>query len=278
MPTAKELYTEIKGLLRSAGHTAAVETNVLFETAIGSRYADLDPDKIIGERLEQVLRELVRRRIAGEPLQYLAGSWPFLDVDLSVGPGVLIPRPETESIALAAIELLKKVENPVVVDLCSGSGCIAIAVQRALSNARVTAVEYEKNALRYLCQNVNELAPSVLVVEADVFDYDRQLTDSAVDLIVSNPPYVTPRDYNENYAELRYEPQEAFLGGTDGLNFYRYIIKNYKEKLKPNGIMLFETGFDQTDVVEALFKQSRYREITTQTDDFGLPRMVCARR
>lgn len=276
MPTARFLYNDAKKTLAAAGYTAAVEARVLFELAAGRRYADTDPGAELGADTAQRLEALVRRRVAGEPLQYLAGRWPFLDVEIEVGPGVLIPRPETEDTARKAMELAAA--DATVLDLCSGSGCIAIALKRARPGADVTAVELSTEALGYLKSNVARLAPGVRAMQADVLGLERELADESVDLIVANPPYVTPDEYEENLAELRHEPQQAFLGGADGLDFYRYIIAHYKEKLVPDGAMLFETGFNQTEAVAALFAQRGYRDIHTETDDFGLPRMVWAKR
>lgn len=275
---AKTLYGEAKAALAQAGHTAAVEANVLFETAVGRPYVGIGPDADVDEADAQKLRQLTARRVAGEPLQYIAGSWPFLDFDLVVGPGVLIPRPETERAAQTALAYLAGQDAPVLVDLCSGSGCIAIALQRALPDSDVTAVELYDDAFYYLTRNARRLAPAVHTVQDDVLGYEAKLPNDGIDLIVANPPYVTPDEYEENHAELAHEPCQAFLGGPDGLDFYRYIIEYYHPKLRPGGRMLFETGFNQTDAVAALFYQAGYEDVRMMTDDAGLPRMVSARR
>lgn len=278
MATARELYNEIKRTLADAGHTAAVEANVVFETAAGKHYADYIPQTELDGDIARRMRALAARRAAGEPLQYLAGRWPFLDFELETGPGVLIPRPETENTAQAALGILAGKEKPVIIDLCSGSGCIAIALQRALPDAAVTAIERYDGALVFLRHNTARLAPCVIVEKADVMGFEARLGAGTVDLLVSNPPYVTPDEYRDNYAELAHEPEEAFLGGGDGLDFYRYIIAHYRSCLKADGAVLFETGFTQTCDVEALFEKAGYREIETLTDSFGLPRMVTAAR
>ena len=275
--TARELYAEIRATLAAAGMTAAVETNVLFEKAVGRRYTELPFDYIIPEQAKSTAGTLVDRRVNGEPLQYIAGSWPFLDFELEVGEGVLIPRPETENTAATALEMLEEMQNPRVIDLCSGTGCIAIAIKRALPKSEVTAVELFPDALEYLRANVAALAPDVMVAEADVLGYERQMDDAGADIIISNPPYVTPGEYKDNVEEIGREPMSAFIGGEDGLDFYRYIIQNYKSKLKPGGVMLFETGFTQTDAVESLFIQNGYSEAKTHEDAYGLPRVVAAR-
>lgn len=276
--TVRQLYSDIRQQLCAAGFTAAVEGAVLFELATGHRYTDLWPDCETDAQWPEHAKILLDKRLAGYPLQYMAGQWQFLDFELVIGEGVLIPRPETEQVAETAIALLAGQATPAVLDLCSGSGCIAIAIARAVPPAVVTAVEISEEALQYLRQNTAALAPFVQAVHADVFGYETALSDNHFAMIVANPPYVTPADYNENREELRYEPKQALLGGEDGLAFYRYLIAQYHDKLAPRGVMLFETGFDQTEQVAALFRANAYTDIEIRTDVFGLPRMVFARR
>ncbi len=277
MRPARAAYQALRQQLAASGLTAANEANVLFACAAGRTYNTV-PDAELTDEQAAALDALLARRLGGEPLQYIAGSWPFLDFELAVGPGVLIPRPETEQVALKAIDLLKDMAHPSVLDLCSGSGCIAIAVARARPDAAVAAVELEPAAFRYLTRNTAALAPEIAAVEADVRAYCAACAPASLDLITANPPYVTPDEYRENEAELRFEPKSAFLGGADGLDFYRAIIRDYAFALKKDGLLLFETGFNQTEMVAELFAESGYRDVRTVTDDFGLPRMVFAQK
>jgi len=276
--TARELYAQAKRRLNEAGIDAVVEPRTLFEIATGTKYTEYRGDEPMPQHASEKLDELVDRRIKGEPLQYIAGKWPFLDFEVSVGKGVLIPRPETELVALAAIELIKDIDRPAVLDLCSGTGCIAIAIKRAMAGSDVTATELYHDAFGFLTKNIAELAAGINAASADVLGYEKTLGDNSFDLIAANPPYVTPAEYRDNFDELRYEPKEAFIGGRDGLDFYRYIIENYKAKLKPGGSMLFETGFNQTEAVERIFIDTGYKNVSARCDDFGLPRMVYAEK
>lgn len=278
MVDTRTLLQQMRERLRQAGLTAANELNVLCETAVGERPTLLAFKKEMDDATAQALRDLVQRRIDGEPLQYIAGSWPFLDFDLCVGPGVLIPRADTEALAVETVDRLIGAETPRVLDLCSGSGCVAIAVARTLKGADVTAVELSDEALPYLVKNIAALAPQVRVVQADVFAYQNELADESLDCIISNPPYVTPAEYADNRAELQHEPQMAFLGGEDGLDFYRHIIPAYKAKLKTGGRMLFETGSGQTEAVAELFRKNGYTDIRIIPDMFGLPRVTAAQK
>lgn len=306
--TARQLYTELRRGLMQGGITASVEAAVLFELAAGQTYAGMDPDGDLAETVWADARALLARRLEGEPLQYLAGRWPFLDFELEVGPGALIPRPETETVAQVAIENLRIKsavaqsteefspqrhqalafdpshawrqgvnQNLTALDLCAGSGCIAVAVARALPDCRVAAVERAPEAYKYLKRNAAALAPDVETIQADIFGFERTLADHAWDVIVSNPPYVTPQEYAENLDELHHEPAAAFLGGDDGLDFYRYIAAHYKNKLKPGGWLIFEIGAGQAGAVTALLESEDYCNIETRRDDFGQFRVVCAR-
>ena len=273
MDGALTAYNKAKRALAQAGITDSLEARVLFETASGLARAGLTREDTISENAASALNELVSRRIAGEPLQYLAGSWPFLDFELSVGEGVLIPRPETELLAQRAIDFLRARENPAALDLCSGSGCVAIAIKRALPKCAVSALERSSGALIYLKKNTSALASGIEAIEGDVFDYNSALASASFDCITCNPPYLTEAEYDTS-AELAHEPREAFVAGRDGLDFYRYIIPNYKAALKAGGALIFETGFTQTVAVADMMKSAGYTEVQALRDQFGNPRVV----
>ncbi|MEA4911407.1 MAG: peptide chain release factor N(5)-glutamine methyltransferase [Oscillospiraceae bacterium] len=278
MVDARALFADAKKRLEAAGLSGANELNVLFETACGMRYPEAAAAGGVSGEQAARFDALLARRLSGEPLQYIAGAWPFLDFELLVGPGVLVPRDETELAVRTALELLRGAEAPRVLDLCAGSGCIAFALKRACPGAAVTAVERSADALGWLERNKVRLGCAVDAMQADVFGYETVLSDNKYDMIVSNPPYVTSAEYADNLSELRCEPPEAFLGGADGLDFYRYIIPHYRSKLRPGGGMVFEIGAGQAAAVEALFAQSGYAGIKTRGDMYGQPRVVSAKR
>lgn len=273
MVCALSAYNEAKLALAEAGITESLEARVLFETATGLNRAGLLREDAISEQAASALKELVSRRIAGEPLQYLAGSWPFLDFELVVGEGVLIPRPETELLAQTAIGFLKSRGAPAALDLCSGSGCVAVAIKRALPLCAVTALERSSEALVYLNKNIGALAGDVRIIEGDVFGFEGSLGRASLDCITCNPPYLTPNEYDTS-AELAREPREAFVAGEDGLDFYRYIIPHYKAALKAGGALIFETGFTQTEAVADIMRRAGYLDVIELRDQFGNPRVV----
>ena len=182
---------EVEARLRAAGcPDADFDAAELFRLAAGGdvRLADAPLGAEQAERLEA----LTARRAAREPLQYLCGSWPFLDFELAVGPGVLCPRADTEVVAEAAAGMLAGVEAPRVLDLCAGTGCLGLGVKRFCPAAQVTSLEKSPAAYRYLEQNAH-LSPVLTItpVRGDLFTYWQTLPEGQLDLIVSNPPYLT---------------------------------------------------------------------------------------
>ena len=205
-------------------------------------FADVPAD--FGERYT----ELVDRRAAREPLQYIIGTAPFYGVDLAVGPGVFIPRPETEVLAEWAVhKLIDAPSAPTVVDLGSGTGALAIAVARARPDVTVYAVERSEAARVYLQRNVDTLAPQVNVVAGDMTDPEL-LSEIRADVVVSNPPYVpeTP----ELQAEVYADPHEAVFSGADGMAAIRGIVPVVKQMLKDGGVVGIEHDDTTSEAVQ----------------------------
>lgn len=274
---ANELYRELRQKLAAAGIPDALEARVIFESSCGFDARGFGQRKLESNCAERA-RALAQKRIEGYPLQYIAGRWPFLDFELELGEGVLIPRPETEDVALLAISLLKDIKKPTVLDLCSGSGCLAIAIARARFDALITALEQSADALTYLRRNAQQLAPAINVARGDVFAFQDELADESVDLIVSNPPYVREADYAALQPELHFEPKQALVGGADGLDFYRHIAPGYFQKLKRGGALLFEVGFDEAETVAEICAAAGYKNAEIMRDRYGKNRAVTARK
>lgn len=196
------------------------------------------------------LEALVDRRAAREPLQYLLGEWDFLDFTLKVGPGVLCPRADTEVVCETAVSLLQGVQAPVVLDLCAGTGCLGLGIARSCPGAQVTCVEKSDAAWPYL--TANTAGTGVRAVQADVFHWYQTLAPDSVDLIVSNPPYLTAAEMQTLMPETAHEPAMALDGGADGLDFYRLLCSRYQEALRPGGWLVLEIGAAQAEPVLAL--------------------------
>ena len=201
---------------------------------------------------EKLLSEPVTRVMDGEPLQYVVGKWDFYESEFFVGEGVLIPRPETEELVQLAINEAKKLNEPVIYDLCSGSGCIGLSIAKKIKGSTVYCVEKSEEAFKYLETNASGVFNAKLIL-ADIND---ELDLPMADIIVSNPPYIRTDDINGLQKELSFEPKMALDGGTDGLDFYRIIRDKYLKKLKENGVLLLEIGNEQGEDIKALFKDA----------------------
>ena len=221
------------------------------------------------ENAEQTLK----RRLSGEPLQYILGEWDFFGITLKVGEGVLIPRADTETVAETARSLLKGVPNPTVYDLCAGSGCIGIALAK-FSGAAVKFFEKSPKALEYLKHNVKSTSTNGEVFESDVLLPPEKELFATADMIISNPPYIKTEVMNTLQREVQFEPKMALDGGDDGLIFYRTIAKKWKNVLKKGGFLVFEIGFDQEKEVTDILKAEGYLDVTSLKDLGNNPRVV----
>ena len=275
----QEAVREIEARLTAAGcPDADFDARELFRLVTGAdlRLADQPLTAAQADRLET----LTVRRADREPLQYLCGSWPFLDFELAVGPGVLCPRADTEVVAEAAAGLLAWVQKPKVLDLCAGTGCLGLGVKRFCPDAVVTSLEKSPEAFRYLEQNAKNALhrPAATPVLGDLFTYGETLPEGKLDLIVSNPPYLTAAEMQQLQPEVAREPAMALEAGADGLVFYRAIAEHYQKTLRPGGALALEIGWQQREAVTALLAENGWVEIACKKDYGGNDRCVTARR
>ena len=238
------------------------------------------------EDLAAEFQGLVERRARREPLQHLTGWAAFRGLALHVGPGVFVPRPETEVVAGIAIEeaaqLVDAGEWPVVVDLGTGSGAIAIAVAVEIPRARVTALEVDPGALEWAARNIAELAPGVDLRRGDIAHAARTvLSDLAggVDVVVANPPYIPPDGEPQDPEVRDHDPVLALYGGgDDGLAVPRAVVATAEELLKPGGLLVMEHADSQPDAARALARPPAWADARTANDLTGRPRALVARR
>ena len=226
-------------------------------------------------KLKEKFLDLCKRRIAGEPLQYLVGEWEFYGITVKVGKGVLIPRQNTETvvdtaICLAENKFRKKIK---IADLCSGSGCIALALEQNLKTQKVFCVEKSDEAKKFLAENLELNNSSAEIIQADVTEKIPEEIP-ALDMIVCNPPYLTREDMENLQKEVSFEPEEALFGGEDGLDFYRDIVRIWTDALKEGGIILFEVGINQEDEVMKILIQRGYENVRCRKDFSGVNRCV----
>jgi release factor glutamine methyltransferase len=252
--------------------TARLEAELLLAESAGIRRAAVlaHPERELSPEQASRLEKTVVRRSRGEPLAYIVGRREFYSLNLSVGPEVLVPRPETEALVDAVLERLSaNVER--VVDLGTGSGAIALALKHERRGLQVTAVDCDRAALNVARSNAAALGLAIEWVRSDWF---AALAGRQFDVIVSNPPYVASGGLNFDRA-LAHEPRIALDGGTDGLDAYRAILRDAKAHLAPGGWLIVEHGFDQRDAVSELADAFGYSFFEPVDDLAGLPRIAC---
>jgi release factor glutamine methyltransferase len=233
-------------------------------------------DAALNDAAAQRFAELVRRRAGREPLQYLTGEAPFRYDLLAVGPGVFIPRPETELLVDAVLPALRRIPDPTVVDLCSGSGALAVAIAHEVTGARVVAVEWSSAALPWLRRNCAGTA--IEIVAGDVTDPEL-LADRAgsVDVVLSNPPYVPAA--TAVGPEVRADPAEAVFAGPDGLTIIPGVIAQASRLLRQGGVLAIEHDETQNEAVVALLAASGdWRDFSDHRDLTGRWRYATAVR
>lgn len=224
--------------------------------------------------------ELVVRRAGREPLQHIVGAVGFRYVELAVGPGVFIPRPETEDVAGAAVDAARvALGRPVVVDLCSGSGAIALSVAHEVPNATVHAVEIDETALTWLRRNADARSRAgdkpIAIHQADVAHAVAEL-DGTVDVVVSNPPYVAEDEMHHVEPEVRdHDPRLALVAGLDGLDVIRAVERTAARLLKDGGRVVVEHSDRQGESAPAVFGDG-WTDVRDHRDLAGRPRYVTA--
>lgn len=279
--TLGEAYRAGFHILREAGNESpAFDASALFCKAFGltRQQRVLHSPESAGEGAVRAYLSLARERAAGRPLQYLIGRWPFLGLDLEVGEGVLIPREETELLVRTAVRRLADTPEPRVLDLCAGSGAVALGMASLLPKARVSAAEKFEAAFAYLERNIRRTGLPVEPVRLDVLDPASAGHFSGLDAIVSNPPYVKSGEIPGLQPEVRQEPAEALDGGEDGLRFYRAIARHWIPALKSGGVLAVEVGDGQAEEVSDLFAASGLEALETERDFNGIFRVAAGVR
>ena len=274
-------------LLRAGIEQAGLETGWLLEHALRRTPLDLRTNESLqveGEGLRRAL-DLLQRRANREPLQYLLGTQEFCGVEFEVEPSVLIPRPETELLVDAAVRYAGMQSaagrRPVIVDMGTGSGCIAVSLARRMPLAVLYATDRSAEALRVARRNAERhgVAGQVTFLEGDLLQQLRACGVSGrVDLVISNPPYIAEREWEALQPEVRlFEPRIALAGGEDGLAIYRRLVQEAAELLHTAGWLIMEVGQGQAESVRALIEATgRYGTMDVRPDQAGIDRVLCA--
>ena len=278
----KDLLRDAKSQLVESG-IAEVDAEYLLAHVLGLSRMDLHNSILVEttlaamsdtEVIEEQFFTLLDRRLDHEPLQYLTGVAPFRYLEIQVGPGVLVPRPESELLVDAVLTHIKNLPAPVsVIDLGAGSGALALAIATEAPDTRVIAVENSPEAIYWLKKNVSVIAENVRVVEGDVAEV---LTGIKCDVVIANPPYIAdsadlPRDV------ASFEPHAALFGGVSGMELPRKFISAASRLLKPTGVLVIEHGEDQGIAIASELAVD-FESITLHDDLVGRPRWTSAVR
>ena len=234
---------------------------------------NLDRDK------SALLSLILKRRILGEPVQYILGETEFMGLKFKVDNRALIPRPETEILVEQALAQLKQmgIVSPKLLDLGTGSGCIAISIAKAFSRADVWASDISTVALQLAVENASLNNVVIKFIQGDLFD-TREFDNEKFDLIISNPPYVSTEEFNSLAKEISFEPELALKAGIDGLDFYRRIISQAAAYLNDRGLLIFEVGANQAYFVKQMFEKEGFGQITLVKDYNNIERTIMAKK
>ncbi len=252
--TVQQLLEKGKTILKNNNiENSSNEARWIFESAFecGRDYIIFHSDESADCEKSVRFLEMINRRAHGEPVQYVIGLWDFYGESFYVGDGVLIPRPETEMLVDFALDYLKDKTNPVIIDLCSGTGCIGLSVAKNLPSSKVYLVEKSEKAFTYLQKNLESFGcKNVTAVKGDIFSGFDGFDIPKPDLILSNPPYIESSEITTLQSEVLLEPSMALDGGEDGLDFYRVI----NEKWLPHciGAVALECGEGQAEAIEGM--------------------------
>lgn len=279
-----DLYLDARrALLPKEGQFASNIARELVCAASGKTAEQIisNRDLYASEEVCELTKSFVERYVGGEPMPYILGQWNFYDMTLTVTPDVLIPRDDTVVVTELAIKKALFLEqNPRILDLCTGSGCIGLAIASRVKDSKVTLGDVSQAALRVARKNTQDqkLATRVKCLPIDVMKPAQDFLGT-FDLIVSNPPYITTAEMETLDPSVKnFEPHLALHGGEDGLDFYRAIIQNFTSALKPGGWLCFEFGMGQENAVCQLLQQAGYEIMELRKDTAEITRAVLARK
>lgn len=263
-----ELVKEITEKLKVGGIDEPAEAEWIVSLTLGVKRDELNSEAKVSPALTEKVYNLTRERLTGRPLWYCVGDTEFYGYKIKVDERVLIPRPETERLVETALGVINK--DSAVLDLCTGSGAIAIAVKKE-SDATVTAADISEDALAVAKENAELNSADIEFIKSDMFE---DLKGRSFDVIISNPPYINKADMENLQNEVKFEPELALFGGEDGLDYYRTIAKYAPKFLNKGGALFMEIGYDQAEAVTKLLKKAK--DIKVIKDYEGNDRIVKA--
>ncbi len=286
MGTVTEVLREAVAMLKGSSDTPILDAELIFIEVFQRFGGSIDKIKIItngglvvdNEITKEFLSEIQKRKM-GTPVQYITQKQEFMGLELFVRPGVLIPRPDTEIIVEEAINALKEKGELRIIDMCTGSGAIAVSLAYYMKDSYIYAVDISDTAIECGRKNIEShgLGDRIELIKSDLFSSLSSDNHKMLDAIVSNPPYIPSADIEELETNVKdYEPRLALDGGEDGLSFYRQIIASSRQHLKPDGMLFLEIGYNQGEAVKSILKENKYTNIKITKDLAGLDRCVQA--
>lgn len=242
---------------------------------IEKEYIIINDSKEMAKEDEEKYFQYINKLKNGIPLQYITNNQEFMKLNFLVDENVLIPRADTEILVEEVISLANDDKNKIL-DVCTGSGAIAVSLAKYIKNSNVMALDISKEALKIAEKNAFNNNVNIKFIESDLFN---NLEENDFDIIVSNPPYIRENVINELSIEVKHEPKIALDGGKDGLDFYRKLSSESYKYLKEDGYLCLEIGYDQKkEVIEILKNEKKYKNIYSKKDLFGNDRIIIAQK
>ena len=266
------------------------ETELLFTDILNCNRLSLylNKDIFLDKAKSSLVSGVLKRRIQGEPIQYILGKTEFMGLEFKVTPHVFIPRPETEILVETVLEIASSFKLHAsrlnILDIGTGSGNISISLAKLLKDCRIIAVDISKQAIVVAKNNaiLNDVETKISFIKQDFFDLQRaacSLQPKSFDFVVSNPPYISTAEIEALQPEVKYEPHMALDGGKDGLDFYRRIINKVPRYLRKDGFLIMEMGFNQKDAIKNIFQKTGYFETIELIKDYNnIDRIIIAKK
>ena len=276
--TIKEIIIKYCRELENISDTPRLDVELLLKRALGdvdSMYIRMYLDKELSEDQEKYFLEMMKDRLNQRPIAYILGNREFMGLDFFVKEGVLIPRPDTETLVEEIINICNNKTGLNILDIGTGSGAITVSLAKYLDKSHIVSVDISDIALEIASKNAvsNKVDERIDFIKSDVFSNVSR--ENKFDIIVSNPPYIKKSDIDGlDRQEKDFEPYNALEGGEDGLDFYRKITRESREFLNENGILAYEVGHDQASDVSKIMQQNGFKGIYTKSDLQGFERVV----
>lgn len=283
----QQIFEKVNRILVNSIHNECYETDCL---VLFKKCFNLNKAQILLKKYEEAdenscekILKMAEERKNGRPIQYIVGECEFMGFDLFVGEGVLIPRDDTEVLVRACFDAILHKKNPVIFDLCSGSGAIAFVLEKNLKeNSRnspnVTAVELSTQAFGYLEKNLVKLNSKIKIINENIFTMYEKIENKTIDLLVCNPPYIKTDELLFLHDDVKKEPPMALDGGVDGLMFYECILNFWQKKIKDDGIIAVEIDSKNSLSTFELFKKHEFSSVELLKDINNNDRVILAKK